>query len=134
MRASWQTEGKMVRGHAPHRLWSGGCAARVPLTPRIRGDYKNARSFLASPMPNVPPTPRPAPPLLLRARRCLRLEEACRSGDGGLGFRGRAIGFGELAAAVDDLQRWLVRHGAGAGRTVGGMAGKQAGGMVGRYS
>jgi len=116
-----------------HRLWSNGCA-RLPLTPRIGEDYKNARSFLDDSMPNVRPSSGRAPVLLPTSPAFLRLQAARRSADGGLGFRGRTVGFGELVAAVDDLQRWLVRHGAGSGRSVGVMAANEPAVAVALYA
>jgi acyl-CoA synthetase (AMP-forming)/AMP-acid ligase II len=49
----------------------------------------------------------------------LRLQAGRRGDAGGLGFRGRAISFGELAGAVEELQAWLARRGVGWGQTVG---------------
>src|SRR5262245_9980754 len=85
-------------------------------------------------MPNVRPSAGRAPVLLPTSPAFLRLQAARRSADGGLGFRGRTIAFGELAAAVDDLQRWLVRHGAGAGRSVGVMAANEPAVAVALYA
>ena len=63
-----------------------------------------------------------AVPLLPTTPAFLHLQAARRGDAGGLGFRGRTIPFGELAAAVDGLQAWLVRRGVGAGQAVGVIA------------
>ena len=52
----------------------------------------------------------------------LRLQAARRGDAGGLGFAGRRIPYGELAAAVDDLAAWLVRRGLGSGQPVAVLA------------
>jgi acyl-CoA synthetase (AMP-forming)/AMP-acid ligase II len=69
--------------------------------------------------------PRALPPLLPTSPAFLRLQAARRRDAGGLVFRGRTIAFGELAAAVDDCQRRVARHGAGAGRPIGVLAGNE---------
>ena len=55
----------------------------------------------------------------------LRLQAGRRGDAGGLGFRDRAISFGELARAVEELQAWLARRGVGWGQTVGIIAGNE---------
>src|SRR5262249_48397461 len=61
--------------------------------------------------------------------------QAARCGTaGGLGFRGRAVSFGELAEATDDLARWLAGHRVGAGRTVGVLAGNEPAGVATLYA
>ena len=72
-----------------------------------------------------PPTP--AASLLPTTPAFLRLQAARRGEAGGLVFRGRALPFGELEHAADDLARWLARRGAGAGCPVGVLAGNQPG-------
>ncbi len=74
--------------------------------------------------PAVPSPAAPAP-LLPTTPAFLRLQAARRGGAGGLAFRGRVLSFGELAAAVDDLQRRLARAGVGAGHSVGVLAGNE---------
>jgi acyl-CoA synthetase (AMP-forming)/AMP-acid ligase II len=66
-----------------------------------------------------------AAPLLPTVPAFLRLQAARRGVAGGLAFRGRAIAFGELAEASDELARALVRHGVGAGQAVGVIAGNE---------
>ncbi len=107
---------------------------RAPLTPRIGGYYKNGRSFSDIRMPKAPARPVRAPVLLPTTPTFLRLQAGRRGELGGLVFRGRTIGFGELAAAAADLQRWLVRHGAGARRPVGVMAGNDPAVVVALYA
>jgi acyl-CoA synthetase (AMP-forming)/AMP-acid ligase II len=85
-------------------------------------------------MAKVRPSSGHAPVLLPTSPAFLRLQAARRGEAGGLAFRGRPIGFGELAAAVDDLQRWLVRHGVGTGRAVGVMAGNEPAVIVALYA
>ncbi|HLK10693.1 MAG TPA: AMP-binding protein [Candidatus Binatia bacterium] len=65
--------------------------------------------------------PHPAP-LLPTTPAFLRLQAERCGNAGGLAFGGRAIGYAELAAAVDDLARWLAVRGIGAGDAVGVMA------------
>jgi acyl-CoA synthetase (AMP-forming)/AMP-acid ligase II len=75
------------------------------------------------------------PPVLLPTTPAfLRLQADRRGEAGGLVFRGRPVGFGELATAADDLQRWLVRHGGGARRPVGVMAGNEPAAVVAFYA
>jgi fatty-acyl-CoA synthase len=61
-------------------------------------------------------------PLLPTSPDFLRLQAERRGGAGGLYCRDHHIPFGELAAAVDDLARWLARRGLGAGHHVGVLA------------
>jgi fatty-acyl-CoA synthase len=60
-------------------------------------------------------------PLLPTSPEFLRLQ-ARRDAPGGLFFDARRIPYAELAAAVDDLARWLARRGVGARQHVGVVA------------
>ncbi|HUE31134.1 MAG TPA: AMP-binding protein [Verrucomicrobiae bacterium] len=59
------------------------------------------------------------PPLLPTSPTFLHLQGARRGAAAGLVFAGRLIPWGELAAAADELARWLARRGVGAGQHVG---------------
>ncbi|TMA68276.1 MAG: long-chain fatty acid--CoA ligase [Deltaproteobacteria bacterium] len=52
----------------------------------------------------------------------LRLQATRRGEAGGLGWAGRRIAYGELAATVDELAAWLARRGLGAGHPIGVLA------------
>ena len=58
-------------------------------------------------------------PLLPTSPAFLRLQGERRGAAGGLVFADRRIPWGELAAAADELARWLARRGVGAGQHVG---------------
>jgi acyl-CoA synthetase (AMP-forming)/AMP-acid ligase II len=60
--------------------------------------------------------------LLPTAPAFLHLQAGRRPHAGGLCFAGRRIGWGELAAAVDELGTWLAARGVGAGDPIGVMA------------
>lgn len=85
-------------------------------------------------MPNARSSSGRAPVLLPTTPAFLRLQAARRGDAGGLVFRDRAVPFGEVAAAVDDLQRWLVRQGVGARRSVGVMAANEPAVVVAFYA
>lgn len=85
-------------------------------------------------MPKTRPSTGRAPVLLPTSPAFLRLQAARRGDAGGLVFRGRAIPFGALAAAVGDLQRWLIRHGVGARAPVGVTAGNEPAVVVALYA
>ncbi|MGH7785448.1 MAG: AMP-binding protein, partial [Candidatus Binatia bacterium] len=63
-----------------------------------------------------------SPLLLPTTPAFVHLQAQRRGARGGLHFRGRALPYGALAAAIDELADWLARRGVGAGQPVGLMA------------
>src|SRR4029077_14877780 len=104
---------------------SAGDCMPVDRGPRKAGRQRRSPSLdLASSSrlePDRPAHRRMTTPLVPTSPDFLRLQ-ARRDVHGGLVFRGRQRSYAEVAAAVEELARWLARRGVGAGQRVGVMA------------